>query len=311
MSTRAPRVLHTGQAIADIVLRIPALPSAGGDVLASATDITAGGGFNVMAAAARDGAPVTYLGAIGEGPFANIVTSALKTEGIEVPNPPVTGTDTGFSVAMVDDSTERTFVTSPGAETYVQLEHLTGTAVSAHDIVYVTGYSLLHEHNRASLLKWIPTLPAATTIIFDPSPLVHEIADEAWTLLQQRATIWTLNVREAALAATRFNAPAEDPRTLLDTLAGHLHGRVILRDGNAGAYLSEHTPPLIPGMRVRAVDTNGAGDAHTGVLAAALTRGDNLHDAVRRANIAAAFAVTRTGPATAPHRADIDRALHA
>ena len=56
-------------------------------------------------------------------------------------------------------------------------------------------------------------------------------------------------------------------------------------------------------------DTNGAGDAHSGVLAAALARGATAAEAASRANASAALAVTRVGPATAPVSADIDRLL--
>jgi sugar/nucleoside kinase (ribokinase family) len=65
----------------------------------------------------------------------------------------------------------------------------------------------------------------------------------------------------------------------------------------------------VPGFPVRAVDTTGAGDAHTGVLAAGLLGGLSLPSAVRRANAAAALAVTRLGPATSPTAEEIDALL--
>ena len=51
------RLLHLGNVVIDVVLDIPALPERGGDVLASRTELTPGGGFNVLAAAARLGLP--------------------------------------------------------------------------------------------------------------------------------------------------------------------------------------------------------------------------------------------------------------
>ena len=56
------------------------------------------------------------------------------------------------------------------------------------------------------------------------------------------------------------------------------------------------------------VDTNGAGDAHSGVLAAALARGIDLTTALRWANVAGALTVTHFGPATCPSEGEI-RAL--
>jgi sugar/nucleoside kinase (ribokinase family) len=60
---------------------------------------------------------------------------------------------------------------------------------------------------------------------------------------------------------------------------------------------------------VTAVDTTGAGDAHAGVFLAALADGLPPAQAAARANAAAAWSTTRTGPATAPDRAELDAFL--
>jgi sugar/nucleoside kinase (ribokinase family) len=57
---------------------------------------------------------------------------------------------------------------------------------------------------------------------------------------------------------------------------------------------------------VKAVDSTGAGDAHAGVFLATLADGRDPLQAAARANTAAAFAVTRPGPATAPTREQLD-----
>ena len=66
------------------------------------------------------------------------------------------------------------------------------------------------------------------------------------------------------------------------------------------------SPVHVPGLAVHAVDTTGAGDAHAGVFLAALADGLPPTEAARRANAAAALAVTRPGPATSPDRAELD-----
>ena len=81
------------------MLDVPALPRRGGDVLARGSQLTPGGGFNVMAAAARQGLPVAYAGAHGSGPFADLARAGLAAEGIEVLQPARPDTDTGFVVA--------------------------------------------------------------------------------------------------------------------------------------------------------------------------------------------------------------------
>ena len=80
-----------------------------------------------------------------------------------------------------------------------------------------------------------------------------------------------------------------------------------------GSGPMDHGPSLshIPAPVVTAVDTTGAGDAHSGVFLAALAAGLTARDAVRRANAAAALAVTRAGAAVSPSRAELDQFLAA
>jgi sugar/nucleoside kinase (ribokinase family) len=98
---------------------------------------------------------------------------------------------------------------------------------------------------------------------------------------------------------------------LAASLQQELGGSVVVRLGALGAVVDEDgkSSTWVAAHPVQAVDTNGAGDAHAGVMAAALLRGLPLVDAVRRANVAAALSVTRAGPATAPSAQEIDAAL--
>ena len=88
---------------------------------------------------------------------------------------------------------------------------------------------------------------------------------------------------------------------------------VLVRTGPDGCLLGRPgaTAVHVPGFRVHAVDTNGAGDAHAGTFIAALAGGADAADAARTANAAAALSVTRRGPATAPSAAELARFLAA
>ncbi len=307
------RVIHTGQAIVDLVMRIDAVPEPGGDTFARWHHFAVGGGFNVMAAAARDGAAVLYAGGHGTGPFGDQVRAALAGEGIVTPAAPDPALDTGFCVALVDDTAERTFVSTLGAEGRVTVEHYRAAVPAAGDVVYLTGYSLLHEDARAALLTWLPELGPEVRLVFDPSPVVAELPLDLLRTVAGLVTVWSGNARESRLVADRLGAPlpGTGPEQDAAHLAGLLGCTVLLRDGSRGAVLAgpDRAPVHLPAPGVDAIDTNGAGDAHCGVLCAALADGQDLTTAVRRANVAAALAVTREGPATAPTRAEIDAVL--
>ncbi|GAB2647803.1 PfkB family carbohydrate kinase [Saccharopolyspora gloriosae] len=304
------RVIHTGQAVVDLVLRVPAVPAAGGDVFASGHEFLAGGGVNVMLAAARDGARVVYAGGHGTGPFGDVVRAALAAEDVELTGPADPGIDTGFSVALVDDDAERTFVSTAGAEGAVDVARLRGTDPGEGDVVYASGYSLVHDANRAALLEWLPTVPAGCTVVVDPAPVIGDVDLDAVRVLLDRADVWTTNEQEALILLRRLGSEADgaDAATALATATGRT---VVLRAGSRGALLARPGQDVVncPAPEVEAVDTNGAGDAHAGVMCARLAAGEDLPAAVRRASVAAAIAVTRSGPATAPTTAEIDTAL--
>jgi sugar/nucleoside kinase (ribokinase family) len=265
-----------------------------------------------MAAAARQGLPVAYAGAHGSGPFADLARAGLAAEGIEVLQPARPDTDTGFVVAVVDDAAERTFLTSRGAEATLTAADLASVTARPGDAAGLSGYGLVHPSNRAALLGWLDRLPDAATVVFDPGPLVTSIPPDALDRVLRRADWLTCNAREALLL-TGEARPADALRALTDRVAGH--GRpapgVLVRTGPDGCLLafSATNTVAVPGFPVTELDSNGAGDTHTGAFIAALAAGADARQAARRANAAAAFSVTRRGPATAPTTTELAQFL--
>jgi sugar/nucleoside kinase (ribokinase family) len=304
---RFDRLLHLGNVVVDIVLGVPALPERGGDVLASRAETTPGGGFNVMAAAARQGLRAAYAGAHGTGPFGTLARAALAAEGIDVIQPVKAGQDTGFVLTIVEASGERTFLTSRGAEATLAAGDLGRVSPADGDAVYMSGYSLVHDSNRAALLGWLPRLGDGNLLFFDPGPLAGSIPAGALAAVLDRADWLTCNAREAAILTG-----VTDPRGAAAALAGRTsRSRVLVRTGPDGCLIGRPGDGVmhVPGFQVRVRDTNGAGDAHSGVFIAALAAGMAESAAARTANAAAAVAVTRRGPATAPTRDELARFL--
>lgn len=309
----ASRVIHTGQAVVDVVMRIGALPAPGGDVFADDWSMRPGGGFNVMAAASRDRATVEYTGGHGTGPFGDLVRAAMATEGIAVGAPRSAERDTGFSIALVDDAAERTFISTLGAEETTDAGVLRNLAVQSPDVVYLSGYSLFHPHSRDVLRRWLPSIPAGVQVVLDASPMIGELPTELIDAIAPYVTLWSLNETEARTLLGRIAGGVDADAAADDIAAGlnaALGAAVVVRIGPGGCWLATgDEPTLVPGIEVEAIDTNGAGDAHCGVVCAALSRGESLLSAVRRANVAAAIATTRNGPATAPAYDEIARVL--
>ena len=291
------RLLYLGNVVVDVVLDVPGLPERGADMFAGRARFLAGGGFNVMAAAARQGLPVSYAGAHGTGPLADLARTALAAEGIGILLPPRPGLDSGFVVALVEPGGERTFVSSRGAEATLSADDLADLAPDDGDIVGLSGYSLAHESNRRALTRWLDARRGPQPVIFDPGPLAGTLADPALRHVLARTTWLTCNEREAGLL-TGERDPGQAMRALTAMLGGQARSGgdagppgVLVRCGPAGCLVGVPGQPVhsVPGFRVRAIDTNGAGDAHTGVFIAGVAAGLPVLAAVRRANAAAAM----------------------
>jgi sugar/nucleoside kinase (ribokinase family) len=299
-----PRLLHTGQVMIDLVMAVDKLPHSGGDVLAQSASFEAGGGFNVMAAAQRNGLPVVYLGRHGTGRFGDLAREAMKAEGIRIGIESSAERDTGLCVAVTEASAERSFISYIGAEGELTAEDLASVPAEAGDYVYVSGYSLLHGGKAQALVDWVLDLPREINVVFDPGPLVDSPDEPLMQALLARIDLWTSN----SVEALKFTG-APDIAEALNRLADHLPADVLMvvRDGPQGCWISlRGDRQHVPGFKVEAVDSNGAGDAHAGVFVAGLAHGLVPFEAARRANAAAALAVTRWGPATSPGTAEVD-----
>lgn len=272
------KLVSVGNVVADLLVELPALPRPGEDVTATASGISAGGSFNTLVAARRQGLDAVYAGAHGTGPFGDTIRADLAREGIAVLQHPV-GIDTGWDVAVTDDAGERTFITTVGAEARLDAAMLARIELQPGDVLHVSGYSFARRPSGEVLATWVPQVPEGVIVIVDPGPLGDAVPDT----VRARADWWSAAAGEAR---------------------GGRHE--ILRRGADGCELDGER---IAGFAVDAIDTNGAGDAHVGVFAASIAAGIDPREAARRANAAAAIAVTRRGPATAPTRDELDRFL--
>ena len=332
------RVVHTGQVVIDLTLRIEALPEPGGDVFADEAGMGLGGGYNVLVAARRLGVETLFAGTLGRGPFSQAADAGLAAIGAVHVGARVDG-DLGYCVAMTDARAERTFVSAAGAETRDPLDAFDRLEVGAEDVVYVSGYSLAHAANTAALERLVRRLVGSAgrtgdgggnggrsgggvrggssggsaaggrpgAVLFDVSPMVGTASMESLEMVGALDPIWSLNEREAGILAARLglDAPDGDRAATAEALARRL-GPVLVRAGASGSWFASDDGLIrTPSVSVKPVDTNGAGDAHSGVLAAALARGVALPTALRWANVAGALSTTRRGPATCPTEKEI------
>ena len=310
------RVVLMGQILVDRVLQGARPIHGGGSEWARDGGTHVGGGFNALVAARRMGAEAISLSPIGAGPHASMIEAALAREGIVDAGPRVDGVDNGFCVAMIGHDAERTFISTKGAETMAPETAWADfvRTMSPGDVLYIDGYLMDHPANREAAEAALRILPEGVRVLLDVSPVIG-IPES----LPARHAIISMNSVEARAIAQQSRLNGYLPfGSLSCRLAQTLGHDTLIRLGASGALFarsgspdSETSAAQIPTPTVDAVDTNGAGDAHSGVLAASLALGIPLERGLVLANCAGALASTVPGPASCPTREDIEAAADA
>ena len=316
---RAGRVVLMGQILVDRVLQGTGPIYGGGSGRGTDEGIHVGAGFSALVAARRMGAEAISLSPIGDGPNASLIEEALKREGIVDAGPRVPDCDNAMRTVLIARNGSCTIIATKGAEAMAPENVWANYVCSLHpgDVLYIDGSLMDHPANRIAAENALRALPEGVRVVLDVSPTIgipNGLPSNAIISMnyEESQVLWTwIPEKERQFLSW---TPADNAAT---TLASRLHRDVLVHKDASGAYFAPYAPSdalptfHIPTPRIRAVDSNGAGDAHSGVLSACLTQGVSLKRALLLANCAGALASTAAGPATCPPRAQIEAAADA
>jgi ribokinase len=300
------RVLVMGSANADLLLAAPKLPVAGETVLGGSFRIAPGGkGANQAIAAARAGAPVTFLAAIGSDAFGAEALAGWKHEGIETEQVFVKPGPTGVALIVTDAAGRNQIAVAPGANSLLSADDIgeIPETVWRSARIFVTQGESPPAAVRAGLKR---AREFGLVTIVNLAPYSTELAFACRDL----ADYLIGNEGEMAAHVGLAEWPAEPSAEQIRGWLAKTSATLVTTLGEKGYWLAggpEVSPRIDaePALRVKVADTVGAGDAFVGVFAAALAAGLEPEQAARRANRAAALACTRPG-ADPPRREEID-----
>ena len=266
------------------------LPVPGDTLVASDTRWLPGGkGANQAAAAARLGAEVRFLGAVGDDAAAAVALGGLDDDGVDVSHVRrVAGTPSGVAVVCVDGLGDNLVVVAAGAN----------AALAPDDVELPDGCVAV----LASLEVPVATAVAALRAAHDAGALAvlnAAPADAATSELLAVADVIVANEGEAAALAGGRG---------LGALAAETGTTVVVTAGPAGvrAATADGEDLHVPARPAEVVDTVGAGDCFTAALTVALAEGRSLADALAFGTAAATLSVSRVGARDLPTRAEVD-----
>lgn len=288
----SPRVVVVGSLNVDLIAQVERLPAAGETVPASGLLRRFGGkGANQAVAAARQGAAVAMIGCLGEDADGAAYREHLRREGINIRAiGKIPSTPTGTALIAVDRQGQNNIVVVAGANA-----RLTAASVRAQAAIIRRAGALLAqlEVSLASVLAAMRIANiAGVPVVFNPSPLrpdfpwgrvaLHTvIANEL-----EAQQIFGLPVGNLARTATTWR------RKLVERRISQL---LVTRGPQSTLCLTAEKCFVVPTIRMRPVDTVGAGDAFAGTFTARMAEGCSLTEAVTLANCAGALATLKPG----------------
>jgi ribokinase len=301
---RARSIVVVGSSNTDMIIRVPRIPRAGETLLGGEFLTAAGGkGANQAVGAARAGGKVAFIARVGRDAFGDQAIAGLLRDGIDVSRVFRDKlTPSGVALIFVAQDGENSIAVAGGANAKLSpsdVKKAAGVIRSAGLLVAQLETPLATVTAAVEL-----AVKAGVPVILNPAP-----ARPLPNSLLERISILTANETEAELLTGIKVTDAAAAAKACSKLRSRGVGIVILTLGERGAFLADADGArLVPGFKVKTVDSTAAGDIFNGALSVALAEGKAVFDAVRFANAAAALSVTRLGAQpSAPSRADIEK----
>jgi ribokinase len=242
----AARVCVVGSVNMDLTLDVNALPRPGETVLASSLSYAPGGkGANQAVAAARAGARVQFVGALGDDPGAEQLRAHLLANGVGMDGTVNLPGPSGTAIIVVDSTAENTIVVAPGANGHLTLAADAVRAVVADCDVLLTQLEIPLATATAAARE---ARSSGAVVIVNASPTG-----------QNPAALAELAAVADVVIANEAEADEWEWQSI------HL---VVTRGAHGARYAGADGEFDVAAPAVRAVDTTGAGDVFAGVLAA-------------------------------------------
>jgi len=301
------RIIVIGSSNTDMVIKTEKLPAPGETILGGKFLMNPGGkGANQSVAASRLGGKVTIISKRGNDLFGNQAVGLLMREGVDIkyivkdPDLP-----SGVALITVDSTGENSIVVAPGSNGNLLKEDIPS-------VIFDTGkfeILLLQLEIPIDTVEYsaVTASEHGIKVILNPAP-ARKLSDN----LLKHTWLITPNETEAETITGVIITDIPSAERAAELIQERGVKNVIITLGEAGAYIkSENYTGLIPGIKVKPVDTTAAGDVFNGALAVAISEGSDLKDAVIFANKAASISVTRMGAqASAPYRNEINSQIH-
>ncbi len=268
----------------DIILSSARLPVTGETIKADKYYMYPGGkGANQAVAVARTGVRPQLIGKLGNDYFAEMITTYLKKENIDLSL--TYGDKTGIAMINVESSGKNMITVYPGSNGSMAYDDF-------HDINIKNSIVMFQQEIPLKTIRdFISNIAGnGNMIITDPSPFNED------RYILENTDILTPNENEARLLAACNIKNVEDAKKASRIILEKYKSNVIIKLGDNGSLINyEGNIKYFKPYKVETVDTTGAGDCFNGAFASEFLRTESIDKSMEFANIAGALSTTGYG----------------
>ena len=260
-----------------------------------------GKGDNQVIASARVGGDVTFIGAVGDDNYGELLKKNLEENNVKTHMKIVPNMSSQIATILIDESGENRIVIVPGANNFVDKKQIDDN----FDIIKECDIILMQLEIPMETVEYVVDkfYELNKIIILNPAPGA-ELSDN----IIKKCTYLTPNENEIGLITKMPYDTIDNIKSAAKCLFDKGAQNVLVTLGEKGAYLkNKNDDIIIPTLKVKALDTTGAGDCFNGVFAACLAMGKNAIEAIKYANVASSISVTRSGAVPSlPYKNEVD-----
>ncbi len=287
------RILVVSSANIDFVQRIDRLPYSGETIVdseGSYSYVPGGKGANSALTFAKFGAECVFLCKIGTDTNGAKLKSLYENSGIDTrfmiedPESP-----TGLASILVEKGGKNRIIVFPGANGNLHAEDVEDAFTSYPDALYLQFEIPDDAVIQACKLAREKDIP----IFIDSAPARFDYPLKALG----KVTIFSPNENECRIFTGITPANEDSALRAAMRLKNMVDAQyIVIKMGDKGAFMYDGSEYFVyPSEDVVPVDTTAAGDVFTAVMTYSYTQNQNIHSAIKMANIAAAISVTRPG----------------
>ena len=260
-----------------------------------------GKGDNQAIAAARVGGDVTFIGAVGDDNYGELLKKSLEANKVKTHLKIVPNISSQIATILIDETGENRIVIVPGANNFVDKKQIDDNfgIIKECDII------LMQLEIPMETVEYVidKFYELNKILILNPAPGA-ELSDN----IIKKCTYLTPNENEIGLITKMPYDTIDNIKLAAKSLIDKGAQNILVTLGEKGAYLKNKDKDIIiPTMKVKAVDTTGAGDCFNGVFAMYLGLGKSVIEAIKYANVASSISVTRPGTVPSlPYKEEVE-----